>query len=81
MALRSIASPIKVARRVMENPGVNCLAGEGALKFALEEGFRKEGNMTRAAHAQWEEWVSSYRKSDDQLNVLAFLAGATRVAP
>jgi len=41
-ALEKIATPISVARRVMEKTYHTFLAGEHALRFALEEGFEPE---------------------------------------
>lgn len=38
-ALRSIRNPVMVARRLMESTQFSMLVGEGALKFALENGF------------------------------------------
>ena len=41
-ALEHIAHPISVARRVMERTPHVLLAGDGALEFAMEQGFPKE---------------------------------------
>ena len=45
MAIRDVKSPISVARAVMERSEHNIFAGEGALQFALEQGFRKEPDV------------------------------------
>ncbi len=42
-ALEHIEHPIPVARRVMERTPHVLLVGEGALQFALEQGFKKRG--------------------------------------
>ncbi len=54
--LQHIMHPITVARRVMEKTPHVMLAGEGALQFALSEGFKKENLLTANARQAWEEW-------------------------
>lgn len=54
--LEHIMHPISVARRVMEKTPHVMLAGEGALQFALSEGFPKENLLTETARQAWEEW-------------------------
>ncbi len=54
--LEHIKHPISVARLVMEKTPHVMLAGEGALKFALQNGFKKEDLLTEEAKRQWEEW-------------------------
>ncbi len=41
-ALQNIATPISVARKVMERTRHELLVGEGALKFARSQGFKEE---------------------------------------
>jgi isoaspartyl peptidase/L-asparaginase-like protein (Ntn-hydrolase superfamily) len=55
--LQHIMHPIKVARLVMEKTPHVMLAGEGALKFALENGFQKQDLLTEAAKKAWENWL------------------------
>ena len=57
--LRQIATPISVARKVMEKTRHIQLVGEGALRFALEQGFKKEELLTPGARARWEKWLAS----------------------
>ena len=45
-ALEHIVHPISVARRVMEKTPHVFLVGEGALQFALSEGFEKNNLLT-----------------------------------
>lgn len=59
--LQHIKHPISVARKVMENTPHVILAGEGALKFALSEGFKKEDLLTNKSKEEWEKW----RKKSD----------------
>lgn len=54
--LQHIMHPVSVARRVMEKTPHVMLAGEGALQFALSEGFPKENLLTDTARKAWEEW-------------------------
>ncbi len=58
-ALEHIKHPISVARRVMERTPHVILVGEGALDFALTEGFPKENLLTPEAKARWEKWVKT----------------------
>lgn len=60
-ALQNIVHPISVARRVMEKTPHVMLAGEGALKFALEQGFKEENLLTRKSERAWQQWL---RKSE-----------------
>lgn len=55
--LEHIMHPISVARRVLERTPHVMLAGEGALQFALSEGFKKENLLTEVARKAWEEWL------------------------
>jgi N4-(beta-N-acetylglucosaminyl)-L-asparaginase len=54
--LRDIVHPVSVARLVMEKTPHVMLSGEGALLFALENGFEKQNLLTDKAKAAWEEW-------------------------
>ena len=54
--LKQIKNPISVARRVMEKTPHVMLAGEGALEFAVAQGFPKEDLMTDDSRAAWEKW-------------------------
>lgn len=54
--LQHIMHPISVARKVMEKTPHVMLVGEGALQYALGEGFKKENLLTENARKAWEEW-------------------------
>lgn len=54
--LQHILHPVSVARKVMEETPHVILSGEGALKFALENGFEKTDLLTPKARDAWEEW-------------------------
>jgi N4-(beta-N-acetylglucosaminyl)-L-asparaginase len=56
-ALEHIAHPISVARRVMEKTPHVLLVGDGALQFALEQGFPREELLTPQSRAAWQAWL------------------------
>jgi N4-(beta-N-acetylglucosaminyl)-L-asparaginase len=56
-ALEHIAHPIKVARKVMEDTPHVLLVGDGALEFALQEGFTRENLLTPESEQAWHEWL------------------------
>ncbi|RDI97112.1 N(4)-(beta-N-acetylglucosaminyl)-L-asparaginase [Dyella solisilvae] len=58
-ALEHIAHPIQVARRVMERTPHVLLVGDGALQFALEQGFKKEELLTPESEQAWKEWLKN----------------------
>ncbi|MBX2949252.1 MAG: N(4)-(beta-N-acetylglucosaminyl)-L-asparaginase [Crocinitomicaceae bacterium] len=55
--LEYIKNPISVARKVMENTPHVMLVGEGALSFALSQGFEKENLLTPESEKEWKEWL------------------------
>mgnify|MGYP000417379063 FL=1 len=54
--LEGIMHPISVARAVMEKTPHVMLSGAGALKFALEQGYKVENLLTESSKKAWEEW-------------------------
>ena len=54
--LEGIVHPISVARAVMEKTPHVMLSGAGALKFALDQGFKVENLLTETSKKAWEEW-------------------------
>jgi len=58
-ALEHIAHPISVARRVMEKTPHVLIVGNGALQFALEQGFPREDLLTPESEQAWHEWLKS----------------------
>lgn len=56
--LQDIMHAVSVARKVMEKTPHVILAGEGALRFALENGFQRENLLTPKARKAWEEWLT-----------------------
>jgi N4-(beta-N-acetylglucosaminyl)-L-asparaginase len=55
-AIEHIEHPISVARLVMERTPHVLLVGEGALQFALEQGFKKQQLLTPESEKAWHEW-------------------------
>jgi N4-(beta-N-acetylglucosaminyl)-L-asparaginase len=54
--LQDIKHPISVARAVMEKTPHVMLVGEGARRFALEQGFPAEDLLTDQSRRAWEKW-------------------------
>lgn len=55
--LEHIKNPISVARAVMEKTPYVMLVGEGALRFAISQGFKKENLLTPDSEKEWKEWL------------------------
>lgn len=68
LALEHIKHPISVARKVMEKTPHVMLAGDGALQFALEQGFKKENLLTPASEKAWKEWLKT-AKYEPTINI------------
>jgi N4-(beta-N-acetylglucosaminyl)-L-asparaginase len=64
--LEHIAHPISVARLVMEKTPHVLLVGDGALQFALEQGFPREELLTPESRTAWKAWLK-----DKQYNPVA----------
>ena len=56
-ALQHILHPISVARKVMEKTPHVMLVGDGALQFALEQGFKRTNLLTAESEKAWKEWL------------------------
>lgn len=59
LCMEHIMHPISVARAVMEKTPHVMLSGEGALQFALEQGFEKINLLTEDSKKEWEEWLKN----------------------
>jgi N4-(beta-N-acetylglucosaminyl)-L-asparaginase len=57
-AIENIMHPISIARLVMEKTPHWMLVGEGALDFALSEGYEKVNLLTPEAEAEWKKWLA-----------------------
>ena len=60
-ALEDIVHAISVARLVMDKTPHTMLVGEGARRFAIEQGMKAENLLTRAAEKAWREWLKTAR--------------------
>jgi N4-(beta-N-acetylglucosaminyl)-L-asparaginase len=70
-AMELIAHPISVARRVMDKTPHVLLVGEGATRFAVEQGFVREELLTPEAREAWEKWrqeTSGYKPVPNREN-------------
>ncbi len=57
--LEHIVHPVSVARLVMEKTPHVMLVGDGALQFALANGFKKEKLLTKESEKKWKEWLKT----------------------
>ncbi|MBT5927873.1 MAG: N(4)-(beta-N-acetylglucosaminyl)-L-asparaginase [Verrucomicrobia bacterium] len=62
--IEDIAHPISVARAVMEKTPHVMLVGQGAKKFALEQGFASENLLTAKQRKEWRAWRREKRKME-----------------
>ncbi len=76
--LQNIIHPISVARLVMEKTPHVMLSGDGALQFALANGFKKENLLTESSKKAWEDWKKENNytppvgeKNHDTIGILA----------
>ncbi len=67
--LQHIVHPVSVARLVMEKTPHVMLSGKGALKFALENGFKKEKLLTKARKKEWKKWKKENAKFSNRINI------------
>lgn len=57
--LEYIKNPISVARAIMEKTPHVMLVADGALEFALSQGFKKENLLTPESEKEWKEWLKT----------------------
>lgn len=67
--LQDIKHPISVARQVMEETPHVMLVGEGALDFALGNGFERENLLTPEAEAAWTQWKEENGETQPLINI------------
>lgn len=58
-SLEHIKNPISVARAVMEKTPHVMLVGDGALQFAVSEGFEKMNLLTPESEKEWKDWLKT----------------------
>ncbi len=59
MCMENIMHPISVARLVMEKTPHVILVSDGALQFALANGFQKQNLLTPESEKAWKEWLKT----------------------
>jgi N4-(beta-N-acetylglucosaminyl)-L-asparaginase len=64
-ALKEIKHPSRVARLVMERTGRVLIVGEGALRFAVAHGFKRENLLTDGSREKWLRWREQMSDIDD----------------
>ncbi len=83
-ALRGVATPISVARRVMEISRHPFLVGDGALAFARSHGFAERELLTESSRARFEAWRAGSRRDvrllHDTVGLVALDAAGALVA-
>ena len=72
--LQHIKHPISVARNVMEKAPHVILSGDGALQFALDQGFEKEELLTEQAEKEWKAWLEKSGKKPENHDTIGILA-------
>jgi N4-(beta-N-acetylglucosaminyl)-L-asparaginase len=63
-AIRNVKNPSKVAKLVMERTSHLMLVGEGAWRFAMAHGFKKEDLLTDESRFVWLKWKESMSDKD-----------------
>lgn len=66
MFVEGIMHPIKLARLVMEKTPHVQLVGEGALEFALANGFKLENLLTPESEKVWKDWLKEAKYDPKQ---------------
>lgn len=67
--LQDIKHPVSVARKVMDLTPHVMLVGQGALDFALANGFQRENLLTPEAKAAWEAWKVENGETQPLINI------------
>ena len=90
-SLRHIKNPSSVARMVLQRTDHLLLVGEGALRFAIKQGFQKEDLLTESSRLAWLAWRESLNPADgwgpsplrtagEQANKISYSNGSTGAA-
>jgi N4-(beta-N-acetylglucosaminyl)-L-asparaginase len=66
--LQHIMHPVSVARLVMEKTPHVMIVGEGALQFALDNGFEKKNLLTAKAKKLWKEWLKENKYKPQKID-------------
>lgn len=63
-SLRYIKNPSRVAKTILERTDHILLVGEGALRFAVKHGFKKEELLTEPSRLAWLKWKEGLNPTD-----------------
>jgi N4-(beta-N-acetylglucosaminyl)-L-asparaginase len=63
-SIRNIKNPSKVAKLVLERTDHILVVGEGALRFALKHGFKREELLTEDSRKIWLKWKEEMSPND-----------------
>lgn len=63
-SLHDIKNPSKVAKLILERTDHILLVGEGALKFAVKQGFKRENLLTEESRKAWLAWKERLNPTD-----------------
>jgi len=69
MSLPNIATPISVARSIMEECPHNVLTAEGALEWAVAHGFKEENILTPDIAKEYAAWKASEHNIGDNISI------------
>ena len=58
-AMEDVVHAVSVARRVMERTPHTLLVGDGATRFAIEQGFDHRTLLTPESEAAWRDWLKT----------------------
>lgn len=64
-SIKNIKNPAAVAKLVLERTAHILIVGEGAQKFALRHGFKKEDLLTEESRKAWLAWRESLNPKDN----------------
>jgi len=68
ICVEHIRNPIKLARLVLENTEHTVLAGDGAYKYAVQNGFEPELLLTEYSLKRYREWKSGNGKKAEEIH-------------
>src|SRR5205085_2629572 len=64
-SVKNIKNPSKVAKLVLERTDHLLIVGEGATRFALKHGFKREDLLTEESRKAWLAWRESLNPKDN----------------
>lgn len=73
ISVENIKNPVSLARMVLENTEHTILAGDGALAFALKNGFKPESLLTEESIKRFWEWKASGATKPQEIHTDDFL--------